>query len=272
MPIVYRLIPGTPLPFSGDLLPVSLLLCFLAFLLGSMVASFINVVVYRLPRKLDFVRGHSFCPSCNHALGPLDLVPVFSYVFLGGKCRYCKQKISPRYPLVETLGGVLALLALLVFGPGWAALAAFALLAGLLAVAFIDIDTMEIPNGLVLYLLAPAAALVFLLPEVSILSHVIGFFSVSVPLLLIALLVRGGFGGGDIKLMAVCGLAVGWQLNVLAVFIAIVFGGFYGIILLATKKATRKQHFAFGPFLAFGVMVSLLFGKGIIGWYLGTFF
>ncbi len=257
--------------YEPELWLLYIILYLLVFVFGSVIGSFLNVVIYRVPRHLQFTSGRSFCPACGEKLTVRDLVPFFSYLFLRGSCRHCGEKISGRYPLVEALAGLLAVASLAVYGLSFTTIAAFALIAGLIAIAFIDRDTMEIPNGLVIYLFIPALALCFFLPGVSWLSHAIGFFTVSLPLFLFATIIKGSFGGGDIKMMAACGLALGWQLSLVALFIALLTGGIYGIYMMRSRQNGRKMHFAFGPYLAIGVTVSLLIGQNILNWYLGFF-
>lgn len=241
------------------------------FFFGGIIGSFLGVVIERVPKGEGFVTGRSHCSSCGRQLTAAELVPVFSYIFLGGKCRTCHSKIPPRCLVIELITGGFAVLSYIMFGFSLAALLRFALICGLVAVAYIDMDTMEIPNGIIIYLAAVAVAAVFLTPETPILSHVIGLFCISVPLLLMALIIPGSFGGGDIKLMAACGLALGWQNAVFAFFTALLFGGAYAIWLMASKKLGKKDHFAFGPFLSLGTAVSLYFGSAVISWYLGLF-
>lgn len=189
-----------------------------AFLLGCCIFSFLNVVIYRLPKKMDFVTGRSACPFCGHVLGAPDMVPVLGWVFLGGKCRYCKAGISVRYPLVELVGGIAAVLCSYHYGVNPRAIIAFLFLCVLTVVSFVDMDTMEIPFSLVIAaaLMGVLSALFF--PEISFVERVIGIFCVSVPLYLLTVAVPGAFGGGDIKLMAACGIFLGWKLNLLALF------------------------------------------------------
>ncbi|MEG1537480.1 MAG: prepilin peptidase [Clostridiales bacterium] len=254
--------------------PALLLVLYLfVFLFGSVIGSFLNVVIYRLPRGISFVSGRSFCPACREQLKAWDMIPCVSWLLLRGRCRFCHSPISRRYPAVELFCGLLAVAVLGVYGCTWQAAAFFALLVALVAVALIDWDTMEIPNGLVLYLLFPACALVVLDITVigfipTLVLHGCGFMAVAAPLYLLTLLIPDSFGGGDIKLMAVCGLAVGWRLIVVAGFIALIFGGGYGVYLLIGKKADRKSHFAFGPFLVLGIILSCLAGEPLLSWYL----
>ncbi|MCQ4638023.1 prepilin peptidase [Anaerovorax odorimutans] len=238
---------------------------------GICIGSFLNVLIYRIPEKISFAKGRSFCPACGHELRAIDLVPVISFLFLKGKCRYCGDKISFRYPLIELLGGAFALWSALSFGLTWQAVVGFAVSCILLVIAFIDIDTMEIPDGLVLALLVLAVVSLICFRDITWISGVIGFFVISLPMLLMNLIIKDSFGGGDIKLCAACGLMLGWQQMLAAALIALVTGGIYGAYLLITKKKDRKDHFAFGPFLSFGIIVALFAGNFLIQSYLAIF-
>ena len=264
------------------------LLDLIRFLLGAALFSFMNVVAWRLPRGMDPLQGRSHCPQCGHTLGAPDLVPVFSWLLLRGRCRHCGARIPVRYFLVEVLGGVLALgctrrfgtalsltqglfgtalsLTQGLFGMSWAALTALAVCGILLSVALIDAETQLIPDRLNLAL-AVCGVLGTLLSPAGWLPHLIGAFCVSVPMLLLCLAIDGAFGGGDIKLMAAAGLFLGWQNTLLAMFLGILGGGLYGIWLLAAKRADKKDHFAFGPFLCAGIVIAMLFGEPILQWY-----
>ncbi|SHE37611.1 prepilin peptidase [Lactonifactor longoviformis] len=258
---------------------LEILLFVLIFLFGASFFSFLNVVIYRLPKKISFVGGRSFCPICGETLKGRDMIPIFSYLLLRGRCRNCGAPISSRYPLVEALGGCFSVLCLRQFGntgEGFyqitlSAVTVFAFLSILTTVTFIDLDTMEIPNGLVLAAAGCGLVSVFVFPDITLLSRIIGVFSVSVPLLLITLLIPGAFGGGDIKLMAACGLFLGWQLSLVSLFLAVLSGGLYGGGLLAAEKKGRKEHFAFGPFLCAGMGIAFFCGNEILNWYLGFF-
>jgi leader peptidase (prepilin peptidase)/N-methyltransferase len=245
------------------------------------------------------VRGRSFCPNCSHPLAATDLVPVLSYLALRRRCRYCHEPISARYMLVELAGGVLALLSwwaffgsdggmgvLLVdktgpvllaadpwllgaYAPAAAAALTFAVLCVLLTIALIDADTMEIPDGLNIALALLALLSLTCGPTIDPLSRGIGIFAVSLPLFVIAFIVPGAFGGGDVKLMAAAGLLLGWQQLLVAFFIGLLLGGGYGIFALVSKRKGLKEHFAFGPALTFGIAAALFIGQRLIDWYLG---
>lgn len=249
---------------------LEILLALLIFLFGSCIFSFLNVVIYRLPAKKSFAKGFSACPSCGHRLYGKDMVPIVSWLFLRGKCRYCGAPVSARYSIVEGIGGVFALLCAYQYGQvPQQGILVFAFLSVLTVVTFIDADTMEIPDGLNIAIFILGIISIFLMPEITLVSRIIGFFCVSVPMLLIAMFVPGGFGGGDIKLVAAVGVFLGWKYNALAAMLGIFLGGFYGMWLLLMKKADRKAHFAFGPFLCAGMIISLFFGNEIIHWWLG---
>jgi len=148
----------------------------------------------------------------------------------------------------------------------------FSLLTLLLIIAQIDQQTMEIPNGLAIACIVPAAMAVFAFPDVTLTERLIGFFSVSLPLFAITLAVPGAFGGGDIKLMAVIGFFLGWKMSLTAFMLAVFSGGIYGIGLLLSKKKGAKEHFAFGPFLCAGTALTLFVGEWLLSWYLSIIF
>ena len=240
------------------------------FMMGASIFSFLNVVIYRLPLGMNWVNDRSMCPSCKHQLSFRDMIPIFSWLFLKGKCRYCGAPVSGRYTFVELLGGISALLCVSVFGFTLKAVLAFIFISLMTVITFIDIDHMIIPNKLVI------AVLIFSLCSfsffgVSIIEALIGALCVSLPMYLVTLVIPDGFGGGDIKLMGAAGIFLGWKLTLVATFIAIMTGGGYGLYLLVTKNADRKSHFAFGPFLCLGMVVALLCGNTLIRWYLGLF-
>lgn len=250
---------------------MELILVLVIGMMGASIFSFLNVVVYRFPRKISFVKGTSKCESCGHRLYLWDMVPIFSWFILGGKCKYCHAKISIRSPLVELLGGVCLILLLYYYGytPKMALLFVFFSL--LTVIALIDQDTMEIPNEFVIISLVVGLVSLGIFTQPSLFSRILGIFVISVPMLVLALVIPGAFGGGDIKLMAACGILLGVKLELIATFIAIMLGGSYGAILLMTKKKDRKDHFAFGPFLCIGMAVSILWGNSLVNWYLALY-
>jgi leader peptidase (prepilin peptidase)/N-methyltransferase len=235
--------------------------------LGACLGSFVNAAAQRSVKGESWTRGRSMCPSCGKVLQWFELLPLLSWLLQTGRCRGCKQHIPLRYPLAEALGAGLAALSFLRFGFTWMTPLSLGVCFILLAISLIDYESMEIPNGLVIVLIPLAAAAVWLDPGVTLLQRGIGFFTVSVPLLIAAFVKENAFGGGDIKLMAVCGFLLGWQSVFLAFLIALLTGVCYA---LAVKKR-KNEPFAFGPFLCFGVVIALLYGNGIISAYLRLF-
>jgi leader peptidase (prepilin peptidase)/N-methyltransferase len=241
---------------------------FYIFFLGACIGSFINVVALRIPQKTGFVNERSLCPNCGKTLRYIDLIPVFSYIILKGRCHNCKSHISLRYPFVEIISGALYVLCFWWYGFSFFAVNSCILVSLLLCVFLIDMDTMTIPNGLILCFLIPCAIDLWLTGFDGMATRMIGFFIISVPMYLLTLLIPDSFGGGDIKLMAVCGFLLGYKAGLLAAFIAIIIAGIFATFLLIRKKVKKGQHIAFGPFLTIGIFVSKLFYYPIFGFYL----
>jgi leader peptidase (prepilin peptidase)/N-methyltransferase len=239
------------------------------FLFGCIIGSFLNVCIYRIPHHESIVVGSSHCPKCMTPIRSFDLIPILSYVFLRGKCRTCKARISFRYPLIEFLTGCLFLGVFLVYGYTWPTLIGFVLSAVLVVIAMIDLDTMEIPD-VFHYIILGLALVNILFLKANLVDHVIGSLIVSLPFFLVAYLTQG-LGGGDIKLMAVSGLLLGVQPTVVAALLGVMLGGIVASYLLITKKKGRKAMIAFGPFLCVGLYVAFLFGTPVFQWYMSLF-
>ena len=242
----------------------------LVFVMGTAIFSFLNVVIYRLPRKEDFVRGRSKCPGCGHTLSFLDMIPILSWGVLLGRCRYCGAKISPRYPCIEALGGIMAVACCRAFGYEVYTVLAFAMCGALTCGAFIDHDTMTIPDGVSIAVLLIGAVSIFFNHKLLWYEHIIGFFIISVFMLVLSLAIPQAFGGGDIKLMAGCGMFLGWRNAVFAFFAAVVLGGFFAALQMIRRKKGKKDLISFGPFLCVGVAVAMFVGDMVMDYYFGT--
>lgn len=225
----------------------------LLFLMGSSIFSFVNVLIYRVPRHQDIISGHRRCAICGHELSFIDILPVAGWFLQRGRCRYCQSRMSFRYPLVEIIGGCLALVHVWKWGISWQTLCTYAFLAVLTAIAFVDMDTKKIPNCFIVALGFLSVWSLLLFAEVGLVQRGIGMLCVSLPMFLITMIVPGGFGGGDIKLMAVSGLFLGYELNIMSFVAAILVAGVYCIGMLAMGKIERKSRFALGPFLCLGI-------------------
>lgn len=242
---------------------------FLIFTLGAIFGSFLNVVIYRLPRHESIVHGSSHCTNCQTPIKAYDLIPIISYLILGGKCRKCHHPISLRYPLIELLTAVCFYLMYQTFGLNFNLAIGLILTTILIIITMIDIDTMDIYDRFHIMILVLAITYLFITP-VPMIEHVIGFFIISIPLYVIAYL-TGGIGGGDIKLMAVSGLLLGYKATLVAFFIAVVLGGIVAMGLLVTKQKERGSQMAFGPFLCLGIYFAYLYGNQVFNWYLTLF-
>lgn len=239
---------------------------------GLVVGSFLNVVIYRLPVKGKFFeKSRSYCPKCGAELKWYHNIPVFSYVFLRGRCAFCKEKISPRYPLVELLNAGLWVANYFVFGLSWNLLIWDVAVSALVAMAFVDIDTKEILYTFMIVIALCGAASFFVPQEVPVVwwERLLGMAVVSVPMLILAL-ITGGMGGGDVKLYAAIGLLLGWKLTLVSALIAIVLGGIGAVLLIALKKAKKGSEMPFGPYIALGVILAGYFGNDLIAWYLSA--
>lgn len=235
------------------------------FIFGIVIGSFLNVCIYRIPKKEDIVKINSHCMSCNYRLKWYDLIPLFSYIFLGGRCRKCKTKLSVQYPLIEGLNGLLYVLVVAVNGLSIESLLYCLMFSALLTLSVIDFRTYEIPFGINLFILALGLIRVAL-DYRNFLNYLIGFLSVSGFLYLLFLITKGrGIGGGDIKLMAVSGLMIGWKCNWIALALGCIIGS---IIHLIRMKVSKEDHvLALGPYLSVGIMIAALWGNDFLQWY-----
>ncbi len=255
------------------------------FVFGTVIGSFLNVLIYRLPIGMDFKLGKSMCTTCKHSLAWYDLFPLFSWIFLGGKCRYCKAKISARYPIVEALNGVMYVLIYLFLSGGNAikglnlALLGYMIVASCLIVtAWIDFEHQIIPDSMWISIfiggvfIVVDAAINGRFTKEFIISKVIGLFAVSGLFFLIGVISKGAWmGGGDVKLMAAAGFVLGWK----AVIVSLFLGAFAGVLFSIIRKLVAKKKMGgvipFGPFLAIGIAVSLFVGENILNLYLNMF-
>ncbi len=239
------------------------------FALGTILGSFLNVVIYRLPRKQSLVRPGSHCPRCGTPVRPADNIPLLSFVLLRGRCRTCRAPIGWRYPLVEATAGVLLVLIWSSYAPAgaWLALVSGAVLAlSLLAVFFIDLDHQIVPNAITYPGLAAGLALSAL--QGRIVPAVVAAAGAGAFFLLIALVSRGGMGGGDIKLAAMMGAFLGWPGIAVGLLVGFLVGAAAGLVLRAARKRSRKDPIPFGPALAVGGVVALLAGDVLLRWWL----
>lgn len=257
---------------------------FLIFISGLIVGSFLNSVIYRLGKE-SFLRGRSYCPHCGHRLKAEDLVPVLSYLFLRGKCRYCGHEISSHYPLVELSTGALFVsvthLSLMKFAshPFYFRLSAtgfWLLVASLLLVILVyDLKHYIIPDSVLAVLLALTALWYFwgllggFYGGFELLLRLASGMGAALPFLLIVLISHGKWMGmGDVKLIFLMGLLLGWPEVMVGLFSAFVIGGIMGLVLMVLNKKKMESKMAFGPLLITGTFIAWGWGPSILNWYL----
>jgi leader peptidase (prepilin peptidase)/N-methyltransferase len=276
--------------------------CTVAGILGAIIGSFLNVVIHRVPREQSVVFPNSACPSCHTALRPYDNIPIFSFMILGGRCRFCRKPISIRYPLVESLTAFLFVAVALRDGTSFALPFDLAFVAALLALIFIDAEHMILPNVItypgILFAILTRILLPYLvgagvfddLPGlIARLSPSLPLWSVSLIGAAIGALAGGGslwlmgflweklrgveaMGLGDVKMMFMVGAYLGWRLAALTIFFGVLSGSLIGIAIMAKRgKRNMQMMLPFGIFLGIGAIASLFFGHFVIDWYASQF-
>ncbi|POZ57488.1 Type 4 prepilin-like proteins leader peptide-processing enzyme [Lysinibacillus sphaericus] len=241
----------------------------LVFVFGLVFGSFFNVVGLRVPMKESLIQPPSHCTTCQRQLTPKDLIPVLSYIVLRGKCRSCGQKISWIYPLMELLTGILFTFSYWQFGFSEEFIVALLLISLLVIVVVSDIAYMLMPDKVLLCFL-PLLVIGRMLAPItpwwdSIVGAVFGFGI----LYSIAVVSRGGIGGGDIKLFFLLGLVLGTINTLLTLFIAAFIGMVVGIIVLQVRQQGRKTPIPFGPSIALAAVIVYFYGNVIVQWYVG---
>jgi len=292
---------------DGNLQALNALLAVFSFVLGSMIGSFLNVCVYRLPRGLSIVKPRSKCPKCDNPIAWYDNIPIVSWLVLGAKCRHCSQPISWQYPLVEAVTGVLFLLVFWRFGIAIATPIYMLLSAALVLATFVDFTDGTIPDEVslpgipigiacsVLFMLYPRSGLSVMGPfELPVVNSLVGALVGGVILFALdkgalLLLKKPGMGFGDVKLIAMLGAFFGLYGAVLIIIIASFIGSFVGIVLILagklqkvpapgdeetekgkTDKPVLGHYLPFGPYLALAGVVVMLAGSAIIDFYFNT--
>ena len=245
-------------------------------LLGTFLGSFANVLAIRLPQKKSIAWPPSFCPACKKRIRLYDLVPIISFFVLLGKCRHCKEKISLKYPIVEVFCGLLFAATAFLY-PFPAAVSFAALAFALFVISLIDMQVQEIPDSMLVLVVAAAIFWIIACPSsISPFDAIIGAVAGAVPLILLdritlLLLNKNGFGYGDIKLAGTVGLFLGWQGMLTVYFIAFITGAIAAAYMLKIKKTERGSYIAFGPFICLGTIAAAwshaYFGKHLISFF-----
>jgi leader peptidase (prepilin peptidase)/N-methyltransferase len=244
-------------------------------ILGLAVGSFFNVCIHRLPRRDSIVRPASSCPHCGYVLRWFDNVPVLSYVLLRGRCRKCKAGISLRYPIVEIATAAVFVAHYLVFGPDIILVPRLVFASAMIVLFAIDLEHHLLPNVITLPGIVVGLLFSTMLPP-GLVDALIGVVAGGGVLWLVGEAYyrysgQEGMGGGDVKMLAMIGAFLGWQLMVLTLVLSSILGSVVGLLVIAFKRGGLKYALPYGTFLALAALVSSLFGRQIVDWYLGFY-
>ncbi|WP_252243451.1 A24 family peptidase [Clostridium sp. ZBS14] len=244
--------------------------CILVIIIGLVIGSFLNVCIYRIPLGQSISYPPSHCGNCNHNLKSMDLIPALSYLFLRGKCRYCKGKISIRYPLIEILNSILYIVIFLNYGLTleffkYSILSSLLIVIGIIDYKTQDIYTVTIIFGIICSIIFMAVD--FFVNKNTISTYALGGLIGFAALAIIVIITRG-MGIGDAEITLVCGLFLGIKGVIVTLFLGIIIGGIVAIIILALKLKDAKDAMAFGPCLSIGAIMYILWGDTIINAYL----
>jgi leader peptidase (prepilin peptidase)/N-methyltransferase len=249
----------------------------LALVFGSVIGSFLNVCIYRIPQNIAIARPRSYCPKCSNPIRALDNIPIISFIILKGRCRNCDKKIRLQYPAVELLTALLTIAVVWKFDFTILTIFYLSLVYILITISFIDLEHMIIPDGLVL-----AAAMLGLM------ASIFNILPIGWPESAYGALLYGGglalagyagkliykmetMGWGDVKLALVMGLCLGWKMSMISLLLAFLVAALFVVVGLAVGRLSRKQLIPFGPFLALGAIMTLFWGEQLFNWYLHLF-
>lgn len=248
---------------------------FFSFVFGTIVGSFLNVCIHRLPQGQSIIIPSSHCPHCKTPIPFYDNIPLVSFILLRGKCRACHAPISLRYPLVELLMGLFSIILLLRYGISPLYLVYLAFFASLTLVSFIDLSHRIIPDIISLPGILIGLVISLLHPQISIKASLIGVLVGGGSLYVVASMYhvvtkREGMGGGDVKLLAMIGAFIGWKGVLFTILCSSFIGSVVGVTLMfISQQADSKYAVPFGPFLSLGAIIYVLVGEDLINWYVG---
>lgn len=238
------------------------------FIYGLVFGSFFNVVGLRVPNDSLFTQKRSYCDVCNRTLTWQELIPVFSFIKQKGRCMKCQSPISLLYPVMEVATGLLFLLTYLVYGISWETLFGLILISLIMSVTVSDWVYQKIPNKLLVFY-TPLVIIYRLFFQLSpYWTSIVGAVFAFILVFLIIIISKGGMGAGDLKYYTFFGFVFGFNYFLLLFFLSTVYGALYGMIMIASNKATRKSRIPFGPFIGFAALTVYFFGDSIIQWYL----
>lgn len=248
----------------------------IVFLFGICIGSFLNVVIIRIPRGESLIKRSSHCMTCGTKIRIIDLIPVFSWLFLRGKCHSCGEKISPRYPIVECLNGLLYMLVFWVMDFNAESIITCVMFSLLIVVGFMDWDTLEMEPIILAIIFVLAIPSAFLTDSLTLKDRIIGALCISVPFFIIGEICRfclpkcreegiRGIELGDTLLMLAAGTVIGTRAIIVSAFMGIIIAALSGLVI---KLISGESKFAFGPYLAIGIAIGTLWGENIADWYI----
>lgn len=239
------------------------------FILGLLIGSFLNVCIYRIPREESISYPPSHCTNCSSRIKWYDLIPVVSFIFLKGKCRNCSEKISIKYPVIELVTGILFVCTYFKYGFTVELVKYCLLLSLLIVIGIIDYSTTDV--YLKTTLTGAIIGLIFIIINVisgnGFIDDVYGAL-IGGGLISLIILTTHGMGWGDAEICFMCGLFLGWKLTLLMFFLSFIIGGISGVILIVSKRKTRKDYIPFGPFISIAAVIAILLGNEIISLYI----
>ncbi len=252
---------------------MKLLIC----LYGLLIGSFLNVCIYRIPREESIVLPSSHCPSCGISLKWYDLIPVFSFIVQGGKCRYCEEKISLQYPIIELLNATIYFIIYSQFGFSLEFFFYAIIFSILIIITIIDLQSMFIPDILVIKILSittifKVASYLLYSKSPELLNSIGGLILSSLLFIIIIVTSKGGMGGGDVTLIGSLGFILGIKEIFLTIFLSFILGAIISVLLLVMKIKGRRDPIPFGPFIILGFFITVFWGEDLIWWYFNMLF
>lgn len=256
---------------------------FFVFIFGTIIGSFLNVCIFRIPLEQSIAFPPSHCMNCGKRLKWYDMFPIISWLILKGNCRFCGSKISCRYPLVEVITGIIFLAIYLKYGFTFETIKFCVFASIIIVIGLIDMDTMDVYTSTIIFGITSAGVFIIigyvlfkmnLDVKISAFNYILGGAIGAGFILFIMLLARivfktQGMGNGDTEICFVCGLFLGIENVVFMLLLSVIVGGISGILLILFGKKKKTDCIPFGPFIAISSIISILFGQGIINWYLG---
>ncbi|MCB2286433.1 prepilin peptidase [Clostridium algidicarnis] len=243
------------------------------FLLGAIIGSFLNVCIYRIPLGESIAYPPSHCTNCDARLKWYDLIPIFSYLFLKGKCKYCKEKISLKYPSIEFFTATAFLITYINYGLSLYLIKYIILWCFLIVISIIDIKFQDvyavttIPGIIIGVIIATIENVIYFTP---FWNYLLGG-AIAGGVIALIVYITGGMGKGDIEIAALCGVFIGWKYSIIMIFLSFIIGAIIGVILIISKKRSRKDYIAFGPFIALSALFTVFYGSHILNYYVGLF-